>query len=114
MLISQQMVVDNDKRGTVRLYNTFDTGLAQELVREMNESGGGRIGSGSGEMRLIGYVPPEMWSCDPWLIMAKRAQHAGDMGEYTKYMRKFFEVHGEFRVITPKKYWNGSSSSKKD
>ena len=44
MLISQQMVVDNDKRGTVRLYNTFDTGLAQELVREMNESGGGRIG----------------------------------------------------------------------
>ena len=114
MLISQYMSVDNDKKGTVHLYNTFDTGLAQRLAKEASEAGGGRGGEGSGEVRLMGYIPPEMWMCDPWLIMAKRARRAGDMGEYTKYVRKFFEVHREFQVITPKKYWNGSSSSKKD
>ena len=69
MLISQYMSVDNDKKGTVHLYNTFDTGLAQRLAKEASEAGGGRVGEGSGEMRLMGYIPPEMWMCDPWLIM---------------------------------------------
>ena len=112
LILNQKLIIENDERRTARLLTTYDTSLAQELVREANESGGGRVGSGSGEMRLMGYIPPEMWNYDPWLLLAKRARNAGDIGEYTKYVRKFFDVHREFQVITPKKYWNGSSSKK--
>lgn len=40
------------------------------------------------------------------------SSRAGDMGEYTKNVRKFFEIHREFGIITPRKYWNGHSSKK--
>lgn len=105
MILDRKMYIENDERKTMHLLTTYDIGMAKDLARELNENGGGRVGSGSGEMRVMGYIPPEMWNYDPWLLLAKRARNAGDMGEYTKMVQKFFEVHREFKVITPKKYF---------
>lgn len=105
-VLNQQMYLDNTgEKRRVRLLTTYDIGTAKDIAREMSENGGGRVGSGSGEMRVMGYIPPEMWSYDPWLVQAKRARNAGDMGEYTRLVRKFFEIHPSFAVFTPKKYF---------
>ena len=105
-ILKQEMYVDrDDPKKTVRLRTTYDVGTAMNLAQDLSLSGGGRVGSGSGEMRVMGYIPPEMWGYDPWLRMAKQAERAGDMGEHMKYIKKFFEVHPSFAVITPKKYF---------
>lgn len=114
MILDQKLYISNDDAHRARMLTTYDISMARDLARELSENGGGRVGSGSGEMRVMGYIPPEMWGYDPWLIAAKRARNAGDMGEYTKQVRKFFDVHKQFQVITPRKYWNGSSSTKGD
>lgn len=103
MIIDRKLEADND--GTVHLYTTYDIGMAADLAKDVSNNGGGRMGSGNSEKRLMGYIPPEMWSYDPWLITAKRAIQAGDKGEYTKYVRKFFDVHKEYQVFTPKKFF---------
>lgn len=110
-ILDQKLYVDDtgDKR-KIRMLTTYDVGTAKEIAREISENGGGRVGSGSGEMRVMGYIPPEMWNYHFILVQAKKARNAGDMGEYTRLVRKFFEVHPSFAVITPRKYWNGSSS----
>lgn len=105
MIISRNLYVANDERKTVRLETTFDTGFAAQLAKEVNANGGGRIEDKNAGMHVLGYIPPEMWSYDPWLVQAKRARNAGDMGEYTKLVRKFFEVHKEYQVFTPKKFF---------
>lgn len=105
-VLKQEMYIDNDDRRKIRMLTTYDIGTAINLAKDLSEAGGGRAGEGkSGEMRVMGYIPPEMWGYDPWLLEAKRARNAGDMGEYTKNVRKFFEVHPSFAVITPKKYF---------
>ena len=103
MLLKQQLVHDYDSKGTVHLYNTFDVGMAKELARDVTKEGGGR--GAKGEVRLMGYVPPELFRCDPDLIMATMAKDAGDQKEYTKYMTKFFLRNKEFKVDAPKKYF---------
>lgn len=106
MLVGQHMVLEHDQKGTVRLYNTYDQSPAAEIARECTANGGGRVKLSSGcEMRAMGFIPQEMWLYDPWLLMARKAQRAGDKGEYTKWVRKFFEVHKEYTPVIPKKYY---------
>ena len=106
MLVNQQLVMDHDSKGTVRLYNTYDMSPAAEIAQDCTSNGGGRATSRDGaEYRALGFIPNEMWNFDPWLITAKRAQMAGDKAEYTKYIKKFFEVHPEYRPSIGKKYF---------
>lgn len=104
-VLDQKLYIENDDRRKTRLVTTYDIGTAMNLAKDLSETGGGRSGSGSGEMRVMGYIPPEMWNYSPWLIEAKRARNDGDMGEYTRLVKKFFEIHPSFAVITPKKYF---------
>lgn len=106
MLVNQQLVLDHDKQGTMHLYNTYEYGYAAELANECTNNGGGRASSRNGaEYRAMGFIPNDLWNYDPWLITAKRAQMAGDKAEYTKYIKKFFEVHPEYRPSIGKKYF---------
>jgi len=100
----QKREFELEKNGTYRSRITFDTEDAEECARIAKEvSSGGR--SEDGSVRLMGYIPPEMWAYDPWLIIARRAQKEGDMGEYTKNIKKFFEVHPSLGVPFEKKYF---------
>lgn len=104
-VLKSELEILNDKEKTIHLRTTYDVGTAMDLAKDVSNAGGGRMGSGSNEMRLMGYIPPEMWNYDPWLVTAKRARNTGDMGEYVKNVKKFFELHPRFQVITPKKYF---------
>lgn len=107
-MIKKQTFIDElDTNGTVRLVTEVDTSLAIEEAKEI-ERAGGRIGHGDTEWIALGTFPQEMWAYDPWLQEARRAASAGDMGEYNRLLRKFFDVHKEFRSEPTKKYWNGS------
>ena len=113
MLVKQEIIHDHDTKGTMHVINKFDHSVAAEVARMVETEGGGRGKTRQGcNYRVLGYIPPEMWNYDPWLITAKRALAAGDRGEYTKQIQKFFEVHGSFKVHMPQKYWNGHSSKK--
>lgn len=107
MLAKQELHALQDDKGTVVLKNTVDCRAALELAQEANKSGGGRIGSGSGEMVMLGHIPPELWLCDPWLREARKAQRKGDKGEYTRLVKKFFELRPAFAIHTPKRVWSG-------
>jgi hypothetical protein len=102
MILKQEFEFLNDTKGTVRVHNTFDIQTAIEAAKEATANGG-RSGSGSNEIVSMGFIPPEMWMYDPWLMTADKARKHGDMGEYTKNMKKFFEVHREFAPIVRKK-----------
>lgn len=102
-VLNRQIIKENDERGTTRLRLTYDIGNAMSLAKDVNDDGGGR--SENGEMVAMGFIPPEMWGFDPWLIQARKAQRAGDMGEYTRMLKKFFEVHPQFAVMFKKKYY---------
>jgi hypothetical protein len=104
-VLRNELEILNDKKGTMHLRSTYDVGTAMNLARDLSDAGGGRSSDSEGRMRVMGYIPPEMWNFDPWLITAKRARNHGDMGEYVKNVKKFFEVHPRFAVITPKKYF---------
>lgn len=99
MLLKQELVNDGDK--TV-LRNTIDVSSAIRLAKEATDSG-----ARGKNMVPLGYIPPEYWNFDPWLVTAKRAAQAGDKHEYQKYVLKFFKVHPEFRVERSHKYWSG-------
>lgn len=103
MLVDQKIFMDENKN--VHLINKFDHSVAAEVARMTESEGGGRGRLGNVEFRVMGFVPPEMWGYDPWLLEARKAQRAGDMGAYTKLMKKFFEVHREFAPLIPKKYF---------
>lgn len=103
MIIKKELVHEYDKKGTVHLYTTYDTSLAAEIAKEISESGGGR--SKRGEMRCLGYIPPEEWRFNPWLIEATKARDAGDKGEYLRLVKKYFELFPQYKVITPQKYY---------
>ena len=102
-VLDRKVIRENDDRGTTRLRLTYDVGTAMDVAKEVSENGGGR--SKNGEMMAMGYIPPEMWGFDPWLIEARKAQRAGDMGEFTKNLKKFFEIHPQFAVLFRKKYY---------
>lgn len=107
MLVDQKVVFDHDAKGTIRVINKFDHSVAAEVARLTESEGGGRgkLGKDGVEFRVMGYIPPEMWNYDPWLMTAKKALQAGDNGEYTKYVQKFFEVHPQFAPLIPKKFY---------
>ena len=103
MLLDQKLKYNPD--GTVILRSTYDVGLAADIAKEVSDAGGGRGGNKNHEVRVMGYIPPELFTYNPWLIEAKRAQKGGDLGEYTRLMRKFFELFPQYAVLTPKKYF---------
>ena len=108
MLTDQKLTVLNDNKCTMILRNTYDCSVAQKLAHEATQWGGGRFGTGSGLCIALGHIPPEMWNCDPWLIAAENARRAGDLGEYTKNVKKFFELYPAFAISTPAKYVHGT------
>lgn len=105
MLVDQKIFMDEKKR--IHVINKFDHSVAAEVARMTEQNGGGRgkLGKNGVEFQVMGYIPPELWVYDPWLMEARKAQRAGDMGEYTKYIKKFFEVHREYAPLIPKKYY---------
>lgn len=108
MLVDQKVTIQHGEKGReVHVVNKFDHSVAAEVARMTEQEGGGRgsLGASKVEYRVMGFIPPEMWNYDPWLITAKRALMAGDNGEYTKYVQKFFEVHKEYAPLIPQKYY---------
>lgn len=100
MILSQKLVEDGDR--TI-LKNTIDVQDALDLARDARETG-----ARGKNLVPLGFIPPEYWLFDPWLIEARRAQKAGDKKEFTKNVQKFFQVHPAFSVHgREKKYWNG-------
>lgn len=108
MLTNQKLTLARDDQGTITLRNTFDCSAAVRLAHEATQSGGGHFGTGESRCIALGHIPPEMWHCDPWLIAADNAKRAGDIGEYTKHLRKFFEIYPAFAITTPAKYVHGT------
>ena len=104
MIKNQEFIEENDGKGTVRLIIQVDPTAAIEEAKAATENGG-RIKTGNVEWIDLGSFPQEMWAYDPWLIEARKAASAGDMGECNRLMQKFFEVHKCFKTIARKKYW---------
>ena len=102
MITKQELYVD-EHNGDVKLRNHFDISSAKSLAKDVTNEGGER----HSDMHCMGYIPPEMWMYDPWLMQAKKAKMAHDDYEYQKYIKKFFEVHSALRVINKQKYYNG-------
>lgn len=100
MITNQTVNIDGNK---IKLRNTFDIGTAKRIAQETTQQGGGRTTT----MRCMGYIPPEMWLYDPWLLQARKAQAAGDKQEYTEMVKKFFEVHPALQVRHERKYFSG-------
>lgn len=109
MLLKQQLIRENDKKGTIRLRNTYDMSMAADLARMVNESNaGGTMGTKNDGCRVMGFIPPEEWLYNIHLIAAKRAKQQGDMGKYTMYLTRYFRENPQFRVQRKTKYWRGS------
>ena len=104
MITKQDLSIDKDG-DKVTLKNTFDIGTAKRLANEVTANGGERNDS----FYCMGYIPPEMWLSDPWLIAASKAQYLGDTQEYAYMLKKFFEVHPALRVRNRQKYYGGVS-----
>ena len=66
MITKQDLSIDKDG-DKVTLKNTFDIGTAKRLANEVTANGGERNDS----FYCMGYIPPEMWQYDPWLIAAE-------------------------------------------
>ena len=100
MITKQEVDIDGDK---IKLRNTFDIAAAKEAAHESTQEGDSRKAT----YKCMGYIPPEMWQYDPWLIQARKAQIAGDRQEYADLLRRFFDVHKALRVTHKKHYFNG-------
>lgn len=101
-MITKQKLYETDD-GKVHVRNTFDISQAVAKAKEVSE-----MGARGKNMIPLGYIPPEMWLVDPWLIEASRAAAHGDKYEYRKYVLKFFRMHPEFAVLRSAKYWSGA------
>lgn len=100
MLLNQELIEEDGK--TV-LRNTIDVSQAIAKAREVTDT------QARGKNIVpLGYIPPECWNFDPWLMEAKKAAHAGDKHEYQKHVLKFFKLHPEFAVLRSAKYWSGA------
>lgn len=102
-MITKQDIDIDVASGDIAVKNTFDIGAAKSLTKDMIANGGEKTES----IQCMGYIPPEMWHYDPWLIQANKAKYAGDTHEYTKMLKKFFEVHTAFKMNYGRKYFNG-------
>ena len=105
MILDQKLYEDGDE--TI-LQNRIDCQDAIDMAREVTARGGR-----TKNMVPLGFIPPEYWQFDPWLLEAKRAQRGGDMGEYTRLVKKFFALNPAFAVGKDhqKRYWQGGVSS---
>ena len=104
-VILNQKLYEED--GKTVLENRIDCQAAIDMAREVTASGG----RGKNIVPL-GFIPPEMWLFNPWLVEARKAQKGGDMGEFTRLVKKFFELHPAFAVGKEhqKRYWQGGVS----
>ncbi len=106
MLQNQKLVFENDEAGTVHLFNTYNVKEEAEIAEELARSGSETVKIGGGiELRPMGYIPQDMWLYDPWLIEANKARRGGDMGEFTRLVQKFFDLHPSFQPPISKKYF---------
>ena len=108
MITKQRLFKDGDN---IVLRNTVDCSAAIDAARRANEStDGGWFGDKNERMQLMGYIPPEFWTFDPWLIAARRAQQEGDMRTYMKDMKAFFRTHMAFKVNHKRTMWRGTGA----
>ena len=101
-MILEQKLYEED--GKTILRNTFDCSEAINVAKQVSDEGGrGR------NIIPLGYIPTEMWMMDPWLIVARKAQVAGDKFEFIKNLKKFLELNPAFAVKRDhtRKYWGG-------
>ena len=101
-MILKQKLYEED--GVTVLRNTIDCKDAAEMARDVTREGG----RGKNIIPL-GFIPPEYWQFDPWLVAARRAQQEGDMAEYTRLVKKFFELNPAFAVHRDhtRRIWSG-------
>lgn len=108
MITQQKLYQDGDK---ICLRNTINVKPYIDAARQVNEiDNGGWFGDKNERMQLMGYIPPELWTVDPWLISARNAQREGDMLHYQHYIKKFFDVWAQFKVNHKRTTWNGYSA----
>lgn len=91
--------------GTVYLRNTVDCTSAIAETERMNDTGEcmGKEGY------ILGNIPQEMFSYDPWLKAAQRARLDRDYAKYNDYMLRFFRVHSAFACNLKRVNWSGWS-----
>jgi hypothetical protein len=101
-MIVRQKIYEEDGRTILR--NTFDCSEAIDMAKQVSDTGG----RGKNIIPL-GFIPPEYWQFDPWLIEAKKAQQGGDKAAFIRLVKKFFELHPAFAVKSDhgQKYWKG-------
>ena len=105
MIINQKLY---EKDGKTVLRNTIDCQQAIDMAKDATQTG-----ERGKTLIPLGYIPPEYWMFDPWLVQAKKASAGGDKQEYQRMVKKFFEVHPAFAVHRDhtRRYWNGVSSA---
>ena len=101
-MILKQKIYEED--GKTILRNTFDCSEAIETAKQVSDEGG----RGKNIIPL-GFIPPEMWLSNPWLIEARKAEQGGDKAEFIRLVRKFFALHPAFAVKQDhaRRYWGG-------
>lgn len=104
-IIKQELNSLNDGKGTVHLRTTVEMDSVIAMAKAATELSGGRVGHGSGEMRVMGFIPPELWTYDPLLLKAREAKRHGDIGQYTHYVRMFFKLNPQLSPVVDKKYF---------
>lgn len=105
MITKQRLYKDGDK---ICLRNTVDCSAYVDAAKRVNEcDSGGWFGDKNERMQLMGYIPPELWGYNPWLIMARREQREGNIRKYTEYVQKFFSLYQAFKVNHKRTTWHG-------
>ena len=105
-IIRQELTTDHE--GNIRLRNICSAQDALDMARVSRETNNtGYFGDKNGECKILGYIPEEMFTFNPWLICATRAKREGDMGKYNYYMMKFFELFPAFQGTHKTRYWRG-------
>ncbi len=105
MITKQRLFSDGDR---VVLRNTVSVTKELDATRQINElDAGGYFGDKNERMQLMGFIPPEYWLFDPWLLTANRARKEGDMREYICNLKKFFAIHSAFKVNHKRTMWRG-------
>ena len=100
MIVKQELFAEG---GKTILRNTVDASDALAMARGARETGGrGK------NLVPLGFIPPEYWLFDPWLMEARKAQRAGDKKAFAHLVQKFFAVHPAFSAHTgARRLWKG-------
>jgi hypothetical protein len=101
-MILEQKIDITDKKN-IRLRNRIDCSAAIKMAGEASEKGG-RCPTSDTVMPL-GFIPPEMWQFNPWLMEADKARCNGDMKTYNENVLKFFKLFPQFAVLHTQKYY---------